>query len=397
MTDEELQPLLADLESDRVERKASLADLDEVRKAICAFANDLPGHGQPGVVFVGVQDDGAAAGIAITDDLLLKLSQLRDDGLIQPLPSISVSKRCWSGAELAVVVVAPAVAPPVRLRGRTWVRVGPRTVTASAEDERRLVERRHAKDLPFDLHPLPSASVADLDLVLFERAYLPAAVDPEVLALNDRTLEEKLRALRFLTPDDLPTVLGMLVLGKDTRRLLPGAYIQFVRFEGVELTDAIRDQKEIAGAMPDQLNRMDDVLEANNAVAAAITNGPLEVRRAEYALPALQQLARNAVLHRNYEGTNAPIRIHWFADRIEISSPGGPFGQVSRENFGRPGLTDYRNPHLGEAMKVLGYVQRFGLGIPIARQELARNGNPPPEFEVEATQVRVTVRRGALV
>lgn len=49
-------------------------------------------------------------------------------------------------------------------------------------------------------------------------------------------------------------------------------------------------------------------------------------------------------MHRSYEGTNAPVRIYWFSDRIEISNPGGPFGQVTHENFDRPGLTDYRTP-----------------------------------------------------
>jgi ATP-dependent DNA helicase RecG len=104
-------------------------------------------------------------------------------------------------------------------------------------------------------------------------------------------------------------------------------------------------------------------------------------------------LARNAILHRTYEGTNAPVRINWFSDRIEIHSPGGPFGQVTKENFGQPGVTDYRNPHLAEAMRVLGYVQRFGLGIQIARQMLADNGNPPPEFDVEQNFILALVRR----
>ena len=53
-------------------------------------------------------------------------------------------------------------------------------------------------------------------------------------------------------------------------------------------------------------------------------------------------------------------------DRIEILSPGGPFGQVTVENFGQPGIVDYRNPNLAEAMRVLGLVQRFGVGIAIA-------------------------------
>jgi len=118
-----------------------------------------------------------------------------------------------------------------------------------------------------------------------------------------------------------------------------------------------------------------------------------ELRHPDYPIAALQQLTRNAILHRNYEGTNAPVRISWFNDRIEIQNPGGPFGQVTRQNFGQEGLTDYRNPNLAAAMKDLGYVQRFGLGIQIARKELAKNGNPPLEFAIEDSRVLAIVRR----
>jgi len=76
-----------------------------------------------------------------------------------------------------------------------------------------------------------------------------------------------------------------------------------------------------------------------------------------------------APMHR-YEATNAPVRVYWFDDRIEIHNPGGPFGSVTQENFGRPGVTDYRNPNLAEALRALGFVQRFGAGIAIARRAL---------------------------
>ncbi len=393
MNDTELEALLFDIESDRVERKASLSEPDRIREAICAFANDLPDHRESGIVFVGANDDGSCAGIAITDELLLRLAQMRDDGNIQPFPSMTVQKRELCGCEMAVVVVQPALAPPARVRGRTWIRVGPRRAIATAEEERRLTERRRAGELPFDLHPLGYATLDDLDLDLFIREYLPSAVESSILAQNDRLIQDQLSALRFLAPDGQPTVLGALVIGKDPRRHIPGAYVQFLRLDGTELTDPIRDQKEIAGPLAELLRRLDDVLEAHNAVSTLITAGPLEVKRPEYPLPALQQLSRNAVLHRTYQGTNAPVRIYWFSDRIEMHSPGGPFGQVTQENFGQPGVTDYRNPHLAEAMNVLGYVQRFGVGIQIARRELDRNDNPPPEFVVQPSYVLVTVRR----
>ena len=45
------------------------------------------------------------------------------------------------------------------------------------------------------------------------------------------------------------------------------------------------------------------------------------------------------------------------------------------------------------AMKNMGFVQRFGIGIETARRTLAENGNPPPEFDVQEAFVLVTVRR----
>jgi ATP-dependent DNA helicase RecG len=393
MKDSDLEELLSKQESDRVERKASFSDPSEARKAVCAFANDLPGHGTPGVLFIGVKDDGSCAGLKVDDELLRDLADMRSDGNIQPLPSLTVEKRVLGGCEMAVVVVQPALAPPVRYKGTVWIRVGPRKAIASAEEERRLAERRRSRDLPFDLQPLSSASLEDLDLRIFQEEYLPSAVAPEVREKNERKVEEKLRALRFLSKEYIPTVLGALVLGKDPRRFVPGDYIQFLRIDGKDLADPVRDQKEIDGPLSDLIRRLDEVMEAHNQVAVSITEAPVEVQHPEYPLAALQQITRNAVLHRNYETTNAPVRIYWFPDRIEIHSPGGPYGQVTPENFGSPGAADYRNPHLAEAMRALGYVQRFGVGIQIARRELERNGNPPPDFQVEPTNVLVTVRR----
>jgi ATP-dependent DNA helicase RecG len=141
--------------------------------------------------------------------------------------------------------------------------------------------------------------------------------------------------------------------------------------------------------------QIDELLRVHVMTAVDITSADREIRRPDYPLVALQQVVRNAVMHRLYEGTNAPARVYWYADRIEIISPGGPFGQVTEENFGRPGVNDYRNPHLAEAMRCLGYAQHFGVGIQIARDALARNGNPPPEFRVDPRTVVATIRRSA--
>ena len=106
----------------------------------------------------------------------------------------------------------------------------------------------------------------------------------------------------------------------------------------------------------------------------------------------MQQITRNAVRHRTYEATNAPVRVYWYKDRIEVLSPGGAYGRVAVENFGMHGLTDYRNPNLAEAMKTLDLVQRFGVGIQIARKLLEAAGHPEPEFREIGDNVLATIR-----
>jgi ATP-dependent DNA helicase RecG len=392
MTDEELLELFRLAESDRVERKETFSNAsDRIRQAICAQANDLPNHRQRGVVFVGQRDDLSCAGLIIDDELLLKLAGIRNEGKILPFPTMSVRRVTLDGCTVAAIEVEPSDNPPVRCDGRVWIRVGPRRAIATAEEERRLVEKRRWGSLPYDAHGVRGATLEDLDLVRFRLEYLPAAVSPEALAANHRTQDDQLRALRFMHSDGSPTVTALLVTGVEPRRWLPGAYIQFLRIDGPLLTDPITDHREITGTIADQLRQADDVVRAH--IRHGATVGPaVRVATRDYPEDALRQLIRNAILHRSYEGTAAPVRITWFSDRIEIQNPGGPYGQVTRTTFGDPGVADYRNPTIAEALKALGFIERFGVGIAIARDRLAANGNPPPEFTVEDAHILVTVR-----
>ena len=393
----ELEALIRDVGSELVERRETLGDdaPARIREAVCAFANDLPDHQRPGVVFVGVRDDGSPSGLPVTVCVLQQLADIKTDGNIVPPPTMTVEKRILFGASVAVLTVQPSEAPPVRYRGRTWIRVGPRRATATAQDERVLAEKRRHRDLHFDARPVAGAGLADLRVGLFQDEYLPAALAPEALAANDRTLEERLSSAKMIvSPEDpTPTVAGMLVLGRRPCDHFPGAYAQFLRIAGTEWGGAVLDDARCEGPITDVVGRLDDKLIAHNRTAVDFVSDRLERRTSDYPLPALQQLVRNAVMHRTYEGTNAPVHVYWFDDRIEIGNPGGPYGAVNAKNFGEPGMLDYRNPMLAEAMRVLGLVQRYGFGIPAARRELRENGQPEPEFRVDPGHVRCTVRR----
>ncbi|HEY3916396.1 MAG TPA: ATP-binding protein [Stellaceae bacterium] len=380
-------------ETDRVERKESANDGDKVRQAICAFANDLPNYREPGVIFIGQRDDLSCANLQIDDRLLQQLGGWRAEGRILPFPVMHVTNQRINGCDVAVIVVEPSDNPPVKFDGRVWIRTGPRRATATLEEERRLLEKRRWGNLTFDAHGMPGgATLDDINLRSFAEEYLPSAFPPDVIKENGRSDEEKLRALRLLTPQGLPTVTALLVLGKNVRAWIPGAYVQFLRIDGLTLVDPIRNERTIDGTLGDQLRALDELIKAN-IEQRAIVGGVERQTSWDYPEVALRQLLRNALLHRTYEGTNAPVRITWYNDRVEIQSPGGPYGQVTRDNFGQPGVTDYRNPNIAEALKNLGYVERFGVGIAIAKDALAKNNNPELEYTIEDQHVHVMVPR----
>jgi len=392
-SDAQLESMMLDLEPDRAERKPSFQGdaPQKVREAVCAFANDLAGHGEPGVVLIGVHDKGTPMpGFIVTDELLRSLADIKTDGNIAPPPTLLVEKRLLRGCEVAVITVQPCDTPPVRYKGRIHVRRGPRRGLATAQDERILNERRRHHDRPFDVQPVRDAELEELDRLRFEQEYLPALVARDVLDANERSYEQKLAATKMVLGEEAltPTTLGLLVIGKSPADWLPGAYTQFLRLAGDDLTAPVLDEESIHGTVADQIRRLEEKLAAHNLRGVRFGDVATEERREAYPMDALRQLVRNAFMHRSHEATNTPVRVYWFDDRIEIHNPGGPFGSVTPENFGQPGITDYRNPNLAEALRALGYVQRFGAGIAIARKALGNR----LRFEVQPGVVAAIIQ-----
>ena len=178
LTDTELGELIRQGESFRVEYKETLDGNapTRLREAVCAFANDLPGSGQAGVVFVGLTDNGELSDLRVDDRLLTQMNSIKTEGDIVPPPSLLVEKRTLQGGAVAVVTVLPSDSPPVRYRGAIHVRSGPQRGIATEQDERILNERRRARTIPFDIQPVPGATLSDLSLRPFDEEYLPRAL-----------------------------------------------------------------------------------------------------------------------------------------------------------------------------------------------------------------------------
>ncbi|MYE84536.1 MAG: transcriptional regulator [Gammaproteobacteria bacterium] len=316
----------------------------------------------------------------VTDRTLLRLGDLRSNVNLEPLPAMTVQKHALSEGDVAVVEVLPSDLPPVRYKGRVWIRVGPSRRAANQQEERLLGERRISALQSFDARPCLDAAAEDLALGQFVNTYLPAAVAPDIIEENDRSLVEQLASLRFYDyRTDTPTNAAILLFGKDPLRWLPGAWIQFVRWDGDTMGADVLEQRQFSGDLVTVLRELDAFV-PTLVHSHPVSDSALRERNAtDFPIIAIRELLLNAVMHRTYE-SNAPVHLYWFTDRIEIQSPGGLYGMASPENF--PSRTDYRNPVVAEAMATLGYVNRFGRGVVRAQEALLQNGNPPAAFEL---------------
>ena len=142
------------------------------------------------------------------------------------------------------------------------------------------------------------ATLADLDLPRFQYLYLPRAFDAEVLARNDRTVEERLAATKMIVSvaDPTPTVLGVLMLGPRPMDTVPGAYVQFLRFAGTDRGAPIIDSARFDGPVAEAMRDLDATLRSHVRASVDIGSAPTEIRRVTYPLPALQELAHYAAL-----------------------------------------------------------------------------------------------------
>lgn len=376
----QISKMAIDLESEQIERTISTTDTDKFAQAICAFSNDLSNSSKNGYLLIGVYDNGSFSGLKANDRLLQSLGGLRSDGNILPQPIMSISVHSFDDGDIIVLEVQPSPFPPVRYKGKTWIRVGPRKAVANEMEERILIERRTSNVSTFDIRPAIGIGLKEINQKLFEEDYLPLAVDSEQLTEDRRNLNEKMASLRFFSPNyDAITNAGLLLFGKTPERYIPGAYIQYVKFDGLSEADNPINEKKFSGNLINVLSELDSFLEY-----AIIQQKPVPVttlkEKTQFNFPkwAVRELLMNSIMHRDYE-SNAPVKFYQYLDRIEIVNPGGLYGNARPENF--PKVNDYRNPVIAEAMKVLGFVNRFNRGIARVKRELANNESPDAVFD----------------
>jgi ATP-dependent DNA helicase RecG len=230
-------------------------------------------------------------------------------------------------------------------------------------------EKRH------ELRPCTRATIDDLSRVSFERDFHDGKLQ------DDDAFEQLARVRGMLCEGSrTPTILGVLALAPSVRVFLPGAYVQFLQIDGTSLDAKILDHAVIEGPLFRLFENLDRRLQPYVSEATTVFRGE-----------DLRELVANAVMHRTYVGTHAPIAIHGFRDRLDVVSPGGPVGNVTAATFGRPGVTEFRNPRLVDAMKQAGLARGDGHGIERVNQRRIAEGKSPIRWRIDESHVVATL------
>lgn len=181
---------------------------------------------------------------------------------------------------------------------------------------RNIQQRSQTRIIRFDEQPVANADPECLDRDIWGKFRTP--LSPE----DDR---EFLLKLKLLTADNdgniRPSVSGILMACENPQEYLTNAYIQAVAYRGDERNAAYQnDAKDITGPLDRQIVEAYRFVQRNMKVMAE--KQPERQDIPQYSMQAVFEAVVNAVAHRDYSIQGAKIRLHLFADRLEVFSPG---------------------------------------------------------------------------
>ena len=382
----------------REPRRESLAN------EIAAFANS-----RGGVFVLGVEDKTReVAGIPVDrlDTAERFIHELCHDSIEPPVaPAI---ERLWlpttGGESVPVIRIdVPSSLFVHRSPGGYLHRVGSAKRPMSPEYLARLFQQRsQSRLIRFDEQRVEDASFSDLDAALVERFAIPEVKDD--LAV----LARKLGMAATGDHEDLrPTVTGVLLGSTQPGRWMRHAYVQAVAYRGRTVPESLDspwyqlDAADIEGPLDAQVTAACQFVVRNQKVRARKTPGRED--RPQYDMTAVFEAVVNAAAHRDYAMYGSRIRLHMFADRIELYSPGALANTLTVEDLA------YRQASRNETLTSLlarcpvpsgiagletgrtTLMDRRGNGVPIILSRSARLSGKRPEYRLFGDELRLTI------
>ncbi|MEZ5079643.1 MAG: ATP-binding protein [Thermoleophilia bacterium] len=206
------------------------------------------------------------------------------------------------------------------------------------------------------------------------------------------------------------TLAGLLALGRFPQQFLPQLDVTFVVFpttSGEPLQDGTRflDNQSIDGPIP---RMVAETLAAmrRNMKRRSIVLGLGREDRWEYPEEAIRELIANALMHRDYHplAHGTQVRVSLYPDRLEVSSPGGLHGPVSRDDLLAEPVSSSRNARLAKLLEDVEIestnrtvCENRGSGLLATAAALRDAGMEPPQVIDAVREFRMVIKNHGLL
>lgn len=247
--------------------------------------------------------------------------------------------------------------------------------------------------LDYSAQPLPGATLEDFDPN--QRVRLRKIIqsrqggEKTLLALPDDELDIALHFVADVAGKYVPTVTGMLLIGKEDRiaELIPTARACFQVLEGT----AIRINEDSTKCLLELFETYETYIKAWNPERET-EYGLFRIPIPEFDWAAFREGLVNAFCHRDYTMLGA-VRVLIDDEGMTISNPGGFIDGVNLKNL----LTvepHGRNPALADAMKRIGLAEKTGRGIDRIFEGSIVYGRPWPDYsESTSRNIKLFIQR----
>ena len=328
-------------------------------KTVSAYAN----YGTGKIIF-GIADDGTPVGLADPQDTCLRIEHAINDS-IDPVPRFELAIE--GDTRTVTLTVHEGPDKPYLSSGRAYRRTDTSTVEVSRLEYGRLV--------------LTGEHVSFDALVAKEQDLAFGHLEKELASkLGLKPLDQNsLISLELMTPSG--EYCNAAALLADSNQF-PG--IDIARFgESINIINARHTFEHMS--VLEQMQRTLEVFDTYYAYEEIV--GFERIAKTLVPREAFREAIANALVHRCWD-VRANIKVGMFADRIEITSPGGLPAGITEELYLAGGPSVARNPILANVFFRLGHIERFGTGIPRILDEYAHE-TVSPSFALRDSSITV--------
>jgi ATP-dependent DNA helicase RecG len=382
----ELQDLISDGESERIEFKRSTGQRTEAARTVCAMLNGLGGF-----VLFGVNNNGELIGQQVSaktlEDIAAELRRVEPPAFPE-IETIHLRK----GAAVILLTVSGG-GGPYAFDGRAYLRHGPTTIAMPRDEyERRLVERLHATRRWENEPVTEGVSIHDLDAEEIQITLDNAIRLGRLEAPGRRDTKSILRGLELIRDGYLLNA-AIALYGKSDRlkSLYPQMSIRLARFRGRNRLADFSDNRQYWGHAFALLRRAESFLMDHVPIAGRVVSGKM-IREDQpwYPPRAMREALANALCHRDYTIPGGAVAVAMYDDHLEITNPGGLHFGITPEKLTKPHESKPWNPIIANVFYRTGIIERWGSGTLNIIDWCIENGNLPPSWSEQAGSVFVT-------